>query len=469
MKSILNLLIAIFFAALGLASCADHSPTSASSVSNEKSDDLPNIIVIFTDDHGYPDIGAYGLRSDVKTPHIDRLAKNGALMTQGYVTSPACGPSRASLMTGVHNSQLGILHNNGRRSEIGTQTIKSRKILAESLKDAGYATGMAGKWHLGPPHEIDQHGFDFFLRDVGNGHNVWNMNFEGEEITKTKHEGGYHINNGARFASTFIKKNKDKPFFFYWAPRAPHFPFDAPQHYVDEFTGDMPERRRQALAMIYAIDQGVGNIVKTLEDHQLINNTIIFILGDNGAILRTQEDLPLEQKKGWNGSVNAPLNGAKGTLFEGGIRIPFLVYWKGKISTQEFNHPVSALDISATSLGLARQSRQKDQTGVDLTQFLTGENNSRPHNTLFFSYGLQAAVRHEDWKLITLDKQRYLFDLSKDFEEKVNLADENPDKRKELETLLDAFYRDNSIPAPSHPNPERIKAITNIYENFLKR
>lgn len=295
------------------------------------------------------------------------------------------------------------------------------------------------------------------------------MNFEGEVINKSPQTGGYHVDNGARFASTFIEKHKDKPFFFYWAPRAPHFPFDAPQKYVDAFPGEMPERRRQALAMIYAVDQGVGTIVKTLEDNQLMDNTIIFILGDNGALLRTREDLPLKRKKGWNGSLNDPLNGEKGTLLEGGIRIPFLVHWKGKIAAQEFKHPVTSLDISATSLALAGQLQQPEQSGVNLMPFLTGSNDARPHDTLFFSYALQSAVRHQDWKLITLNEQRYLFDLAENPLETKNLAANNPEKRRELEDLLNAFYADNKIPPPAHPNPNRITTITKIYEDYLSR
>ncbi len=308
----------------------------------------PNILFILVDDLGKEWISAYGAE-DIVTPNIDKLAEAGVRMESGYSTAPQCVPSRAGLMAGRFQSKFGVEANGGSMEGFNKET-----TIAERLQKAGYATGMAGKWHLGPGNEIANHGFDQVYYKNSGAPGLANFNFKGELIPLAKQENEpYHIEACSEAASTFINMHKNEPFFFYLAYRAPHVPLDATKKYLDRFPGEMPERRRQALAMLSAVDDGVGKVVKTLEENNLIDNTVIFFIGDNGAPLKvTKEDKP-GGGPGWDGSLNDPLNGEKGTLIEGGMRTPFVVYWKGKLQNGVYKHPVSALDFAATANALA--------------------------------------------------------------------------------------------------------------------
>ena len=206
----------------------------------------PNVIVIFTDDHGFADLGAQDVRDDIRTPHIDALANGGARMTSGYVTAPQCVPSRAGLLTGCYQNRFGVESNGEPLTGFDSQ-----QTIAERLKQAGYATGMTGKWHLGPGERIVDHGFDDVYYKHANRPGWANFTLDGAD-----REGGaedsrqYHLDVNTAAACAFIRRHRQEPFFFYCAYRAPHVPLDAPQKYLDRFPGPMPQRRRQALAMI---------------------------------------------------------------------------------------------------------------------------------------------------------------------------------------------------------------------------
>jgi len=407
------------------------------SAKNAKAPSKPNIIVIFTDDHGYPDIGAFGIHDDLKTPHIDKLAKGGVIMTNGYVTAPTCSASRAGLLSGRYQGQFGINSNKDQLGDTGVKAFADQTTIAESLSAAGYATGMAGKWHLGRNEDIDQHGFDVFLQTKGKNDDVWNMDFEGNRIETQAFSGVYHVEAGAKFATSFIDKNKDQPFFFYWAPRAPHTPLDAPKKYTDRFPGDMPERRRHGLAMLAAIDDGVGQIVNSIESHGLTENTLIFFVGDNGASL---------------------------------IRVPFIMNWKDQIPAgTEYHAPVISLDVAATSRYLAQAPAVENVQGRNLIPFVQSSSKDVPHEALFWRHQYQSAIRKGKWKYIKVEKRPYLFDLESDAGERINLADTNPEIVRELETDLKNWSETLSPPGLNSPlkDPKRRKQTRQAYRFYF--
>jgi arylsulfatase A-like enzyme len=403
----------------------------------------PNVIVIFTDDHGYTDMACQGIRDDLKTPNIDALAAGGVRMTSGYVTAPQCVPSRAGLLSGRSQNRFGVESNGEALAGFNAQ-----QTIAERLKQAGYATGMTGKWHLGPQQEIVDHGFDDVYYKNSDRPGWANFDLDGNDCEPgPEHSRLYHLDANSAAACAFIKRHHDEPFFFYCAYRAPHVPLDAPPKYLNRFSGPMPERRRQALAMVSAMDDGIGQIMATLRELKLEENTLIFFIGDNGAPLKIHKlDAP-GGGPGWDGSLNEPLNGEKGMLSEGGIRIPFVVHWKGHISGgQVYDHPVSSLDVAATAVALAGLPDDQQLDGVDLVPYLSGENKTAPHETLYWRWIAQSAVREGKWKYLRGGAREYLYDLNSDREEKHNLLPDHVDVAARLRTKLTVWSADLQPP-----------------------
>ena len=393
----------------------------------------PNLIVVFTDDHGYSDLSSQGVFDDVKTPHIDALAASGARMTNGYCSAPQCVPSRAGLLTGKYQNRFGV-ESNG----VDLSGFNAEPTIAERLQSAGYATGMIGKWHLGPVAEIVKHGFD----DVFYRGGSWtNFDFDGRDVKPgTVNNDRYHLDAGSAAAKAFIQRHHAEPFFLYLAYRAPHVPLDATQRYLDRFPEPMPARRRQALAMLSAVDDGVGGIIESLREHGIEDKTLIFLIGDNGAPLKIHKDDAPGGGPGWDGSLNDPLNGEKGMLSEGGIRVPFVVSWKGKIKPgQVFQQPVISLDVAATAVSLAGLQPVAELDGVDLLPYLTGEQIGAPHRELYWRWIAQSAIREGDWKYLRGGRREYLFDLSKDREEKDNLREQFPEVAERLRAKLESW------------------------------
>jgi len=436
--TVLNLAI---FLALGLL----HSTASAAA-------DKPNVIVIFTDDHGYADLSCQGVLSDVKTPHIDALAAAGVRMTSGYVTAPQCVPSRAGLLTGRYQNRFGLESNAEPLDGFNAQ-----QTIAERLRQAGYATGMSGKWHLGPPPEIVRHGFDDVFFKNANRPGWANFTLEGRDREAgVENSRQYHIDANSAAACAFIERHRDRPFLFYCAYRAPHVPLDAPPKYLDRFPGSMPHRRRQALAMISAIDDGVGRIVATLRRHELDRQTLIFFIGDNGAPLKIHKHDAPGGGPGWDGSLNDPLNGEKGMLTEGGIRVPFVACWKDEYKAGKvYDHPVISLDVAATALAAAGLPPDAALDGVDLTPFLSGQRDGAPHETLYWRWIAQSAVREGKWKYLRGGGREYLFDLDADKQEKHNLLAAHPDVARRLQLQLVRWTRELQPPGlTKHPMAE---------------
>lgn len=425
----------------------------------------PNIIVIFADDLGYADLGAQGIFSDIKTPHLDRLAANGVRMTSGYVTAPQCVPSRAGLLSGRYQQKIGVDHN-------GTIPMPLEEVLLpQRMKKAGYITGMTGKWHLEPlhvqtewvrknrpelkdkekleigdiplaakmPYYPSARGFDEYF--FGSMYRVWaNYDLQGHTIEPQWLEtNGYRLDNQTEATLAFIKRNHDRPFFFYLPYFAPHVPLEATEKYLSRFPGDMPERRRYCLAMMSAIDDGVGKIMQSLEEYGIADNTLIFFISDNGAPLKiTKEDRSLSFKGGaWDGSLNDPWVGEKGMISEGGIRVPFVVSWPAVLPKgMVYDQPVSALDVAATSVAVAGQDQAKELDGANLVPYLTGEATGLPNKYLYWRFWDQSAIRNGNWKFLKAGKREYLFDLSTPEHEKRNLLQQHPERAKALKKQL---------------------------------
>lgn len=406
--------------------------------------DKPNIILIYTDDHGHADLGIHGAVKDVRTPHLDALARSGVVATHGYSTAPQCVPSRGGVMTGKFQGRFDLDNNGSSLDGFNKET-----TIATRLQNAGYITAQFGKWHLGPTEAITKHGFKHVFSQNAQRPFSANITLDGKDrpMSDLAPE-TYHLDGCSQAAAAIIERYKDQPFFLYVAYRGPHTPLDAPQSYMDRFPGEMPERRRAALAMLSAIDDGVGLITSTLKKHNLTEKTLIFFIGDNGAPLKIHKvDSPLNgDPGGWDGSLNTPLNGEKGMLAEGGMSTPFLIAWPGKIpGGQTYDHPVSALDFAATAVGVqplsdskgsAKASTPAKLDGVNLLPFLTGENKSPPHDALYWRWMAQSAVREGNWKLLRGGAREYLYDLSTDREEKHDLANKHPEIATRLRTKL---------------------------------
>lgn len=415
----------------------------------------PNIVVIFTDDHGYSDLSCQNVRDDIKTPNIDRLAAGGVRFTSGYVTAPQCVPSRAGLLSGRYQNRFGLESNNS-----PVDGFERQETIAEKLKEAGYATGMVGKWHLGSAPRIVKHGFDDVFYQGG----TWtNFDIEGNDVRPgTKFNELYHLDAGSAAAKAFIARHHDEPFFLYVAYRAPHVPLDATEKYLNRFPGEMPERRRQALAMLSAVDDGVGGIMESLQEYGLEEQTLIFFIGDNGAPLKIhKQDIP-GGGPGWDGSLNEPYNGEKGMLTEGGIRVPFVMSWKGTIPAgMVSDQPVISLDVVATASRLAGLPYDRRLDGANLIPFLKGDVQAVPHPTLYWRWMEQAAIREGRWKYLRGGSREYLFDLDADPEEKQNLLQENPDVAVRLEAKL------RSWAAGLRPAGLQTKPMTGVRETYF--
>jgi len=454
----------------------------------------PNIIVIFTDDHGYADLSAQGQVSDIKTPHIDELANQGVRMTAGYITAPQCTPSRAGLLTGRYQQRFGL-------DENGTIPLPLDEVLIPTrLKEAGYTTGMTGKWHLEPnhiehiwikenmpelakkkpspkdipfskklPYMPSERGFDDCFQ--GEMIRYWvNYDLDGNTIEK-QHivDKRFRLDVQTDAALTFIDRNHEKPFFFYLSYYGPHVPLEATDFYLSRFPGDMPERRRYALAMLAAIDDGVGAIRSSLKKHSILDNTIIFFISDNGAPLKiTKEDIPISYKTGaWDGSLNDPFIGEKGMLSEGGIRVPYVVSWPNKLPKGiTYNRPISSLDVAATSVAVAGLSQPKELDGVNIMPFLSGEKTGDPHESLYWRFWNQGAVLEGNMKYLQAGNREFLFDIMSEEHEAKNIIEDHPEVASKLRSKLENWANELYNPGLSEKNdrPQQAKWFSHYFQ-----
>jgi len=447
----------------------------------------PNIIVIFTDDQGYADLSCMGVEKDVTTPHIDRLASEGVRFTDGYVTAPQCCPSRAGLLIGRDQNRFGLTSN-------GHGPLPKEEVtIADRLAKAGYVTGMVGKWHLDPNHNdqafLERHsivntkippklhasylphsrGFlETFCGQLNRSSATYDLagaRFSEPRGVKTE---GDRLDRQSDAAVRFIDIHHEKPFFLYLAYFAPHVPLASSKKYLDRFPGPMPERRRHALAMISAMDDGVGRIMKKLVDYGIDSDTLMFFMSDNGAPLKlTMADDPMSmQAAHWNGSKNTPLTGEKGMLTEGGIRVPFVVWWKGTVPGGRVSAtPVSTLDVAATACAVAGLGRPEKLDGVDLSPMLM-DGTLLADRVLHWRFWNQSAARQGPWKLLRVGSDKtFLFNLADDLAEKHDRATEQPEIVERLEKSLTAWAATLEPPglATGSMNPQEQK----LYDHFF--
>lgn len=482
---------------ISLVSCGDGANNSEPVQRNSS---LPNIIFILTDDHGYADLGAQGVVTDIKTPNLDQLAKTGVRMTAGYVTAPQCTPSRAALMTGRYQQNFGVENNSYAPMPL------SQATLAEKLSSIGYKTGITGKWHLDISGESKRWYDEVYAPGSSIPFNEDNIPFTEKLKYYPERRGfqdnfvGYYTDYRANFnlagrsisprnirdsrfrvdvisdaAVTFINRHKADPFFLYVSYYAPHIPLEATQAYLDLFPEPMPERRRYALAMLAAVDAGVGRMMQTLESYGIDDDTLIVFLGDNGAALNlTKEDvLPVSASISstknivWNGSLNEPWVGEKGMLSEGGIRIPFLMRWKNHLPEGlVYNKPVMSIDASTTAAAIAGLSTS-DMDGLNLLPYLKNTN-MKSNRALYWRFMQQAAIRQGKWKYLrTADEGEYLFDLSSDQHEKVNLLTQYPDVAEAMYTQLNNWAA--TLQNPGLPTGSLLKADKYWYDYYFPK
>ena len=421
----------------------------------------PSFIVFLADDLGCHDLGVWGA-TDLKTPNIDALATGGVRFTNWYAAAPVCAPSRAALLTGRYPIRAGVPNN-------GPPLAPSEQTIATLLKPAGYSTGLMGKWHLGDTADTvpNAHGFDrFFGFHAGcidyyshryywgeprtvNYHDLW------RDSTEVFEDGQYATELWAREASQFVRDHRGDPFFLYVAFNGPHYPMHAPQKYVERFRGLEPERRTYA-AMISAVDDGVGQVLRAVDDAGVRQNTLVFFCADNGATREPRAGL--NGKPATSGN-NAPFRGNKFSAFDGGMHVPMIMNWpgvipKGLVRKQLGNH----VDVLPTILKAAGVSVPSDRTmdGFDaLPMAVSGA--SSTHDAIFWSSQGQLAVRRGNWKLVkngkifdgtpagaealTGDDALFLSNLDEDPGESRNLRHQYPSVADELETLAEQWSR----------------------------
>lgn len=422
---------------------------------------LPNVLLLVADDLGYAELGCQG-SENVRTPKIDAFSKGAVRCTQAYVTAPNCSPSRAGFLTGRIPMRFGYEFNpiGARNEDPGTGIPKEQQTLAEYLHDAGYTTGLIGKWHLGGAADFhpQRHGFDEFFGFLHEGHYFvpcpWNGTttwirrkglppghqdryLVNDHLVYSSHMGhdepAYDANNPilrggqpvveeayfteaiTREATSFLRRYRTNPWFLYVAYNAVHSPLQGKDETLKLFEQEEDIHRRIFLAMLYDLDRSVGEILETLQATDQADNTIVLFFSDNGG--------PTKETT----SGNLPLRNGKGSMYEGGIRIPMLVRWPGQLKGGQENQAiVSSLDLFATMASVVGTKPKHDLDGFDLRQILGNADLPRDR-MLFWRQGKRAALRVGDWKIVAPNghqslSQWELYHLGEDQGESQNLA-----------------------------------------------
>lgn len=452
----------------------------------------PNVIIIYADDLGWNQLSSYGNKK-VQTPNIDAIGKNGVRFTQAYATAPICSPSRMGLLTGRYQQRFGAeflvpelrttpLKDPELIAKIKADAIErkatseklsdtaayraipkgiplSETLISQFFKQQGYATAAIGKWHAGESEGLKpwQRGFDYYYGTLTWG-TIYSSTTTPDILTRSYHfhtnlakatgrEGSIEIVRGYADGRSqvvdekeyltdklgeetiqFIDENKTKPFFIYLPFNAVHDPFQAKRSDFDRIQGITDTTERIYLAMLLSLDEAVGKITAKLKAEGLDKNTLIFFGSDNGGASYTGQ------------MTNAPLRAGKLSDFEGGIRVPLLASFPGRIPEGKvYDAPVSNLDIFATAVAAAGINLPADKKydGVNLVPYLN-KKTGNPHEALFWRNGYSKAVRKGDWKLYINERsgKTLLYNLATDLGEKNDQSAANPAKLKELQKTL---------------------------------
>ena len=492
----ITILVALGLVTTFLYSCGD---TTKSKAESKKQLSKPNIIYILADDMGYADIGCYG-NEKIETPNIDNLAKNGMMFTQHYSGDAVCAPSRCVLLTGKHSGHSDVRNNNPWASRgnvwsmeamMKDSTLEGQPPMREStvtiasvLKSAGYKTGMSGKWGLGAPNTSStptQKGFDFFI-----GYNCQRVAHTYYPPFLYKNDRRLYLDNKviplseklpanadkydeksyARYTQkeyspdimyreieNFVTENRDTTFFFYWATPIPHVALQAPKRWVDYYVkkfgdeapysggkGYYPTRYPHATyaAMISYLDENIGKLITKLKELGIYDNTLIIFTSDNGPTFNGGTDSQWFNSAGKLGSQPKEI---KGSLDDGGIRIPMIAQWPGKIKPGVVSEHVSAFwDIFPTFCDLTGIKTPEGLDGISMLPTLLNSGEQEKHEYLYWELGRNQAIRWGDWKAIRRlkgqDKKIRLFNLKTDIKERTNVAEQNPDVVKQMEEIF---------------------------------
>ncbi|MBI4976915.1 MAG: sulfatase-like hydrolase/transferase [Spirochaetes bacterium] len=412
---------------------------SLAAAERSSSEEKPNIVILYADDLGYADTAVYSCK-DIPTPNIDALAKNGVRFTNGYVSGCVCSPSRAGLVSGRYQQRFGFDANAEGKSapdDTGPRALDIKQVtIAQRMKALGYATGIIGKWHLGSDtgYRPTERGFDEFF-----GFYPFGIAAKDVQLYRGLEPQPAPANYMEAFsveALSFIEKHKKDPFLLYLPFSAVHAPYLGQPPWINKLDADVPASRRKYGADIIQMDDVIGRVMKKLQDSGLEEKTLVFFISDNGG----------------PGGVasNAPLFGTKWTLWEGGIHVPFIAQWKGRIPAgKTIDAPVIQLDVIPTALAAAGVSVKPDGLdGENILPLLTGKNPQAPHDALYWRFGIQYAVRQGNMKLVKphIDMKPRLHDLSKDIGEQKDIADANPEKVQQLQAMWDAWNAKNEPP-----------------------
>ena len=491
----------------------------------------PNIIYILADDLGYGDLGAYGQKK-IETPNIDGLAKEGLLFTQHYSGAPVCAPARSVLLTGKHLGRSYIRGNDewstrGEKGDVWSykkmikdSTLEGQRpfpknttTIASILKQTGYKTGMFGKWGLGAPHTESiptKMGFDYFF-----GYNCQRQAHTYNPVHLYENEKRYYLTaNDTISPNTRLYNNEDPydlksyekynqpiyapeisfkkmidfvdstsndPFFLYWASPIPHAPLQAPEnwvnYYVEKFgdeepyTGNksyFPNRYPRATyaAMISYLDENVGKLIKHLKETGKYNNTIIIFTSDNGPTYNGGTDSPWFDSAG---PFASEYGRGKGFLYEGGIRVPMIASWPGKIKAGTTTNHISAFwDVMPTLCDIASTTAPTDTDGISFLNTLVNNNEQKKHDFLYWEfpeYNGQVAVRMGKWKILWKNikkgnKEIELYNLEEDLTETTNIADVHPEI---IEKLFEIIKTEHSTP---EIEKFRIDALEDVYNSM---
>ena len=435
-------------------SANDSQPTQASKESAASV--KPNILLLVGDDIGWGDIGCYG-STQIQTPNIDQLAKEGMRFTSGYVTAALCSPTRAALLTGRYQ-QRNALENNRLAETKNLGLDLGLKTLADVLGGAGYVTGLVGKWHQGVGENKEytplRRGFQEFFGFYGYETSYTPATLiRGEETVRETRRSTVAF---AEEACSFIDRHSDKPFFLKVAFGAAHTPLEGARKdivaakFAEITDSNFPNspandvRRRNFCALVTELDEEIGRIMVKLKEKGLDEKTLVIYMSDNG---------------GWIGlgGNNGPLRGGKWGIYEGGQRVPFIWRWPGTLPAgKEYAAPVSALDFMPTFAAMAGTAPPKSIDGLNLLPYLRGENQSKPHGDLYWKLNGQRAIVRDQWKAIRFDakpREPELYNLSKDIGEKINIAREHPEM---LDALNKAWDEWNATLPKAYVDPKPV-------------